>query len=404
MERAKTIIIAGIGAMAALTIYGAAATKKASTDNGRSNRLARIEALMNEGTAKYRPSFFRRALVKRHAERVAGLEPVKTVTEVAPTAPAKPDPKAEEAKKAAEKKAADEKKKKEEDAKKKKKKKKKKKAGDTSQEASPQDQAANDDDDEKKPDDNVGIAATGGTTVSYYAQGAVDPNKMPESIEEWIAYLTVYPSVEKTNKFIQLAQVNAVKADVFFPVCEKLLSMDSRLQEFGTMALGSVMNVTSFEYLANIASEQTFSDKLKNQASAYMNQYARVEYVRFVGAAVLSKDSIAANSAIRIIERSLPNLRAAASGSTTTSASVSVDPSANGSTGTTGSTTSASTAVRTPASSVAKIYEAIVANLTQASQTGIDSSVRSAAQVMAQQITTLLASIDTTGAQTTAQN
>jgi hypothetical protein len=382
MERAKTIIIAGIGAMAALTIYGAAATKKASTDNGRSNRLARIEALMNEGTAKYRSSFFRRALVKRHTERVAGLEPVKTVTEVAPTAPAKPDPKAEEAKKAAEKKAADEKKKKEEEAKKKKKKKKKKKAGETAQETSPQDQAANDDDDEKKPDDNVGIAATGGTTVSYYGQGVYDPNKMPESIEEWITYLTTFPSVEKTGKFIQLAQVNAVKAEVFFPVCEKLLSMDSRLQEFGTMALGSVMNVTSFEYLANIASEQTFPDKLKNQASSYMNQYARVEYVRFVGEAVLSKDSIAANSAIRIIERSLPILRAAAAGSST----------------------SASSAVRAPASSIAKIYEAIVANLTQASQTGVDSSVRSSAQVMAQQITTLLASIDTTGTQTTAQN
>ena len=89
MERAKTIMIAGLGAMAALTIYGAAATKKASPlESGQSNRLARIEALMNEGSAKYRPSFFRRE-VKRHfvADQIAGLEPAKSVTEVAPTAP-----------------------------------------------------------------------------------------------------------------------------------------------------------------------------------------------------------------------------------------------------------------------------------------------------------------------------
>jgi hypothetical protein len=384
MERAKTIIIAGIGAFAALTIYGAAATKKASSENGRTNRLARIEALMNEGSAKYRPSFFRRE-VKRHviAERIAGLEPVKTVTEVAPTAPATPDPKAEEAKKAAEKKAADEKKKKEDEAKKKKKKKKKK--GDTTPDASaPADQSAKSDaTDDKKTDNPTAIAASGGTTMSYYAQAPADPNKMPETVDEWITYLSVYPSNEKTNKFIQLAQVNSVKGDVFFPVCEKLLSMDQKLQESSVMALGSVMNVTSFEYLANVANEATFSEKLKNQASAYLNQYARVEYVRFAGAAVLSKDSVAANSALRILDRSLPNLRTAAAATAT-------------------ATVPATTAARAPASTVGKIYEAILADLNEASRSGIDSSVRSTAQTMASQIQTLLASIDPTPSKTAA--
>ncbi len=390
MERAKQILFAGLGAMAALTIYGAASTKKASTEGGRTDRLARIEALMNEGSAKYRPSFFRRA-IKRHAqpERLAGLDTTKTVTEVAPTEPVKPDAKAEEAKKAAEKKAADEKKKKEDEAKKKKKKKKKKKAGDTStEEATPGDQAANDDEEDSKPkDDPRAIVSSGGLTT-YSTPNQVDPNKTPETIEEWIAYLTVSPSLEKTNKFIQLAQVNSVKADVFFPVCEKLMTLDQRLQEFGTMALGSVMHVTSFEYLANIANEPEFTDKVKKQATAYMNQYARVEYVRMVGEAVLSKDAVAANNAITIIQRSLPNLRQAAAATTSTPESTAA---------TIGTPTSATPVVtRAPASSVVKIYEAIVANLITASQTGVDSGVRSTSRIMADSINAMLTSISPT--------
>ena len=399
MVNAKTIIITGIGALAALTIYGAASTKKASADGGRSNRLARIEALMNEGTAKYRPSFFRHA-VKRHAviERIAGLDPLKTVpvktlTEVAAATPAKPDPTAEEAKKAAEKKAADEKKKKDDEAKKKKKK-KKKKAGDTTpDESTSGDQVGNDDDEKKKVDPSA-IATGGGGGLSNYMRNQVDPNKAPETIEEWITYLSVNSSIEKTSKFIQLAQVKSVKGEVFYPVCEKLLSLDSRLQEFSVMALGSVVNVTSLEYLANVAAEPTFAERLKNQASAYLNQYARVEYVRFAGEAAISKDSISANAAIQIIERALPSLRSFASAqstSATTAAAATV-------------ATSTTSTARAPASTVAKIFESVLQNLTQASQTGVDSGVRSSAHVIADQTTSLLASLETSTAQSTAQN
>jgi|GEM_PF-4864977 len=381
MVRAKHLIFAGIGAMAALSIYGAAATKKASKDNGHSNRLARIEALMDEGGVKYRASFFRRNIKHHTEERIAALEPAKTVTEVAPKAPAKPDPKAEEAKKAAEKKAADEKKKKEDEAKKKKKKKKKK--GDTSPEASPtapQDEAKADD---KKPEDSpAATVSSGGTTVSY--MGNTNPNQNPESVDDWVSYLSTYPTVEKLNHFIQLAQVNSVKPDVFFPVCEKLLTMDGRMPEFSVTALGSVTSEPSFEYLADVANEVTLPDSLKSKATAYMNMYARVEYVRFLGAAVNSKDPVAAVDAINLIQRSIPGLKAVVAAQASTAASTS-------STGTPGAT---ATTARSPASSIVKIYEEIHTNLVTASSSGIDSSVRTAAQTMAPQIAALLATLD----------
>ena len=373
MIRAKHFIFVGFGAMAALTIYGAAATKTASLGGGHKDRLARIEALMDEGGAKYRPSFFRHT-VKHTEVRIAGLEPVKTVTEVAaPVAPvvAKPDPKAEEAKKAAEKKAADDKKKKEDEAKKKKKKKKKK--GEKQEEAAPsapQDEAKKDD---EKKEDPTATAATGGTTVSYAGNvGVANPN--PQTYEEWIQYLTLIPSTEKINKFIQLAQVNNVKPDVFYPVCEKLITMDGKLPEYGILALGSVTSVTSFEDLAAVANEASVADKLKSQATAYMNMYTRFEYIRFLGAAALSKDAVAAADAIQLIERALPTLRAMA----TASAS---------------QTPGASAGTRAPASSLAAIYKQIYANLETAGTSGADYQVRTSAQAVAPQIASILSGL-----------
>jgi hypothetical protein len=371
MDRAKTLIIAGIGAMAALTIYGAASTKSASADKGHKNRLARIEALMDEGGVQYRSAFFRHKSTRKSAEKIAGLEPAKTVTEVAPTAP-KVDAKAEAAKKAAEKKAADEKKKKEEAAKKKKKKKKKKKS-DSTQEASPtQDEAAADETEPKKEDDaNAGGLNGGLSAMPYAGFSQQDPNKVPETIDEWIAYLFANPTFEKTSKFIQLAQVGTVKQDVFFAVVEKMLGAEGRLPEFGVMALGSVPTSQSFELLAAVANEPTLDEKIKIQSQQYMNTYTRIEYVRFLGPVTLSKDPLAASDAIQLITRSLTNLRnlgASQPGATSTA--------------------------RLPASSITKMYEQIQASLNEASQSSPDGSVRTAAGQVAQQLASLLQTVE----------
>jgi hypothetical protein len=326
MERAKVLIFAGIGAVTAMVIYGAAATKKAGAD-GHTNRLARIEALMNEGAVNYRPSFFH----KHHEthERVAGLDPVKTVTEVAPVK----DTKVEEAKKAADKKAADDKKKKEDDAKKKKKKKKKEDAAPTT---SPVD-AAKPSDDEKKKDESANTDArmNGGQSAMPIAPFTQqDPNKIPVTVEEWIAYLVANPSFEKTSKFIQLAQIGVVKSEVFYPVVEKMLSSEGRLPEFGVMALGSLPNAQSFELLAAVANEQSMPDKLKQSAQQDMDTYVRIEYVSFLGTvAATSKDAAVANIAINMIQRSYQNLQPLSSSQPTASTT------------------------RTPASSLKKIYD-----------------------------------------------
>ena len=372
MERAKIYIFAGLGAVAALAIYGAASTKSAGTDSGHKNRLARIEALMDEGGVKYRPSFFR-----RHAEphaKLAGLEPVQTVTEIAaPAAPAAPakDTKAEDAKKAAEKKAADDKKKKDDEAKKKKKKKKQSAPGDatgTTEQSAPADG-------DKKPDQEAQSGAGGGGMSSspISPSNSQDPNKLPETADEWIAYLFTNPSFEKTSKFLQLAQVIAVKPDVFYPVVEKMLSSDvGRMREFGVMCAGNLPNAQSFELLAALANEVTMDDKTKAAAQQYMEKYSQIDYVGYLGTvASLQGDPGAANAAINLIQRSLQrNLVNVAS-----------------------ATPSAATS-RTPASTITNIYKNLHTSLAALVTTSTDGSVRSNASRTATQIAALLTTIE----------
>lgn len=358
--------------MAALTIYGAAATKKATVGSDHANRLKRIEALMDEGAVKYRPSFFRPSAARKvhHTdEHVAGLEPVVPTTEIAPPKPV--DKKAEDAKKAAEKKAADEKKKKDDEAKKKKKKKKKKKGA---KDESPTEEAQSpaSDDDKKKDESAAANGAAGFSGPSSAVSAFVtSTNQTPQSVEEWIAYLMQNPSFEKFSKFIQLAQTGVVKLETFYPVVEKVLANDTgRFHEFGTLCAGSVVTSQSFELLSEVANDQLMEEKVKLTARQYMFRYARVEYVRFLGAVATGDNGQAANDAINVIKSSLANLN-----------TVSVPASPN---------SPSTSTTRAPAASVTAIYEALAAALTQAATSANDGSVKAHATDVAQQIQSAL--------------
>lgn len=362
MER-KVWIFAAVGFASALAIYGTSAAHAPASDNGRLNRLARLEALMDEGKVQYRPSFFRKK-IQAHVvrEQIAGLEPVKSVTEIAPPAVSKEDvAKVDAAKKAAEKKAADEKKKKD-DAKKKKK--KKKKSTDTDAATTTSDSAKIDD---KKPTEPAG--EMGGALNPFngaYAGAAPNQNKNPETADEWFAYLANGPTFEKTSKFIQLKQVNTLKDDVFYPVVEKMLSTSAtRLHEFAVMSLGSTPSLQSLEVLYLVGNEPSIEDQTKAQAAGYLKVYNRLDYVQILASAAGLPDNAALNNyAISMIRQTY----AANLGAPTTQ------------------TPGATIMNRAPASNVVKTYVSVLATLRAVIASTPDANIRFSAEALASQL------------------
>ncbi len=78
----KAWIFTVVGFASALAIYSTSGSHSSAVDGGRLGRLARLNALMDEGKVEYRPSFFRKKIHARFAqEQVAGLEPVKAASE-----------------------------------------------------------------------------------------------------------------------------------------------------------------------------------------------------------------------------------------------------------------------------------------------------------------------------------
>lgn len=364
MER-KVWIFAVVGFASALAIYSTSGSHSSAADGGRLGRLARLDALMDEGKVEYRPSFFRKKIHAHIAqENVAGLEPVKAASEtVAPPIPPIKDAKAEDAKKAADKKAAD--KKKADDAKKKKK--KKKKAGGAATTDS-QDESKDEKKEEAKKDDGDGSA----TLVNGTAAPGVHPAKNPEglTVEEWVTFLFQNPNLDKISRFIQLAQLGTVKTDVFNKVIEKMLvSQSDQLHGYAVMALSSLPSVKSFSLLLDISNEASMSDAVRSQASTYLDQYGRLEYLRILISATASGDAQVSYAAISMIQKFAES---------------------NFSSVATSGETSTSDTERSPASDVTRIYQSALAALNSVATTSPDSNVKSGASSAASTIERLL--------------
>ncbi|MEK7355007.1 MAG: hypothetical protein AAB250_01060, partial [Bdellovibrionota bacterium] len=248
-------------------------------------RIARLEALMDGGKVVFQP-FGKRSHLKSktiHGE-VAGLE-------AAPT-----EPTSEETVAPATKKAEDEKKKKDDKKKKKKKKKKKtiKGKGETTPETDDsEDEAKNDSDDFSNP------AYTGGPGVS----NIVDPNKIPETVEEWLAFLMPSPDFDKTAKFVKFYQNGAIKAEIYYEVVGKMLEDPrEKMIELGVMALGSTPSVKSFTMLSDFTIVEKDLARPKAQAQSYMRMYTRLEYLQHLTSAFSAGSVQASMEALKQLE------------------------------------------------------------------------------------------------------
>jgi hypothetical protein len=273
MEKHHFWIFMILGILMGLAFQG---LKETSPEHARLNRLARLEALMDEGRPVYHPG----DVSAHHAAksllpdvRVAGLED-------------KAADKAEE-KKADEPKASATAEKKTDKKKDDKKKKKKKKDEKKDISAIPPLLPKGDD---KKSD----VAAAGGspdfgpTTFAAAPIAAPTPPKEPLTADEWIAFLTANPDGDHYSKFIKSYETGSMKSDVFYPVVVDILgSKDQKLHQFAVQALGETPSETSFKYLVIVLDDQANFGQYRVKVTKYLNLYTQLEYVRHL-AEVLS--------------------------------------------------------------------------------------------------------------------
>jgi hypothetical protein len=286
MDRSRYFILIALGVLLGASIEY---MKDVNPQTAKIARLARLEALMDGGKVVYMP-FSKRSIVKKtiHGGEVAGLDttPAEPKSQETIVPPKKED---DAKKKAAEKKKKDDKKKK------KKKKKTIKGKGETTPDS---DDDSSDDD----SGDSAGMGPTGGGGGAG-PRADVDPNKEPETTEEWLAFLLPSPDFEKTAKFVKLYQNGAIKPDIYYEVVAGMLGDErEKMRELGVMSLGSTPSVRSFTMLSDYVTAEQGITRPKTQAHSYMKMYTRLEYLQHLVGAFTAGNAEASVAALKHLD------------------------------------------------------------------------------------------------------
>ncbi|HVK60536.1 MAG TPA: hypothetical protein VM432_03250 [Bdellovibrionales bacterium] len=278
MDRKLTMILAMLVFFAALAYQ----ISKTETDGGRIARLARIRKMMDEGRPVYNlAQEAKKAKFEHRAQRLAGL--IDSLSEqIEKKTTAKPVAKKKETKKDDKKKVA----------KKDDKKKKKKKKAEPTQET----EVAKSDDDKSSDSNDSFNASQGGGAYAEIRNQMFDPNRGPQTIEEWIAYLAGADH-DRTSEFIRAYQSASMTSDIFYGVIDLMLK-DPRepMRELAAMALGSTHSAPSFTKLFAIRENGKETKKVREQAEEYLANYREVAYVRYLHSIIKNRENKAASS------------------------------------------------------------------------------------------------------------
>lgn len=238
--------------------------------------------------------------------------------------------------------------------------------------------------DDEVEEKTLAEAAIGGGAVAVAAQNLWDANVLPETMEEWSAYLLGFPDYKRTEQFVRLFQSGLVPPEVFFPVTT-LMVQDKRtdMVELGVMALGAAPSTQSFLLLTAARDDQQGVSKIKNQIDVYLKSYIQLNYLKFLMGALGTDVAPAANhEAIRLLQiASDTYLKPAVSGQSTDQE------------GGSGETTPASLSVSTAA--LPRYFNDFLPLLSDLSQSGNDESVRIAASQTYAQLESLLTTLST---------
>lgn len=260
--------------------------------------------------------------------------------------------------------------------------------------------------DNKKGDDD---AAAGGrppvqTAGALAAAPPSGPSDIPQSQREWELLLLNEPDFKATEKFIQYYNSGLVKDEVFFAVVHQMLE-DSRpkMRQLGVIALGSSNpSARNFAELAFAVQNEHGVTPVKTQAQGYMKNYTQLGHLRYLGQAMLLKESPFVNlEAMRLVrvaaEQHLKPLKAARtpdeeSGETDLS---SEDANAPAATQAESETQTQTAEPKKKQVDVTSYFKPFVLALTRLQQSYTDPELRAAATQTLNSLTTLMPQIAT---------
>lgn len=213
---------------------------------------------------------------------------------------------------------------------------------------------------EDSPTESNSIFGVGGAkTITQVTEQNRDDNRLPETLEEWEAYVLSPPNLDRLMDFIKYHQAKLVLDDIFYALSEKMIT-DSReeIRKFGILALGSSPSLEAFIMLA-LVSETERSSALQSLIETNYNTYTAVRYLGVLAPALRSENTTARFQAALNVGRSAEmNLQAGSTGT----------PSGRG------------RLPRTDGGGNRQIYEGFLPVLQQLAAQDPDSGVRQAAQ------------------------
>lgn len=187
-------------------------------------------------------------------------------------------------------------KKKKEEAKKKKKKKKKKKVPGQPETKDSQDSDTDDEPEKSDGDGSANATADMGPEPTYGGAALIDPSGIPQTLEEWEAYVLRAPDFKRTSLMIRYYQTSLVKPDIFYEVVAQMVT-DSRqeMRSLGVMALGQAPSARSFVLLVSVLDEEKGNTTLKTQVRTYMKHYTQLQNLKYLANAMSIQNAPRAN-------------------------------------------------------------------------------------------------------------
>lgn len=235
------------------------------------------------------------------------------------------------------------------------------------------------DTEKKKSQSGDGMQAGGYGGHAYSGarrMNQTDPNKIPETVEEWLEYLLATPDFDRVSYFNKLYQSLVVDEEIAFAVIEGLLADERpKMREYAVLVLGTNPSPRSFVYLIGVQQEEQGASKLKSQVHIYLRTYTQTRYLReLAGAMSVLEDPNATAEALHLLQIATESHLAQGSLNPTPNPNPSPNPGNNqGSGGDVGQT-------RTPAAAELKrSFETFVPVLTRLAQTSADASIRDSA-------------------------
>ncbi len=136
---------------------------------------------------------------------------------------------------------------------------------------------------------------------------------IPQTAEEWIQKLLVFPSYKKVVQFINTYQSRLISANVFYEVLTAMAE-DSReeVNVFAVRSAGSTPSPQSFIFITTVIDEPTLSSKVRNLAKGQLLTYKSLQYLVTLRTVILDSEypyakTLAANMVAQSAKLNLTN-------------------------------------------------------------------------------------------------